>query len=293
MEFSKATGGRRSFFPKEWSELLIVWRIEIENFENIGRLALELDPDLAVLPAPYGAAIVRAIGVVLGSEFLSEGAEKENRGAVIRAVAGAMREPCSVTVRITSAGVSRTATYCRVLPFPYFLDRIRQSAEEERLCRFVYDKNERFSDLLRRYRDAETFYPQGGFSKLTRGIGDTRNFRACLKEFIRESKAQIPPFKRSWRLGLEEDGTFRITDRDGAQVALNEKQDELFEYLCFLEVNSFWQEVESVRDFCHVRWPLFLSALPSAGEAYRNAALTLERQVILCEGKIERIENNL
>ncbi len=266
---------------------MLVRKIQIDNFENVGHFDASFDPRLAFLPPESAGTVVKAIGTSLKCRFLT-GEVKANADTVIKAEIETGGEAFFITatpspetngftcsVR-TEDGKSRTGFY----------DAIRQCEEEERLSRFVFDKNDRYSYRFKRYKDIERYYTPGRFSELTDGIGNTKLFRSCLRDHIKTYIPQTPAFNKDCRIVLRDTGQFAIESVEPG--ALNDRQEALFEYLCFLEVNRFWKSVQEVRDFHHAPWPLFITGLPelAAGTrdatAYLQKALSLERQIFVC-----------
>ena len=252
---------------------MLVKRIHIEDFEEVDHFEASFDPQLAVLSPKIADTIVKAIGVIMKSEFLighdpviKEGteikAEIEITGTLYYVTATGVPETNSFEYDVKTQGESSCDD---------FYDMIHQNAEEESLSRFVYDRRNRFSDRLKHYKDIEDYYPERSFSKLTDGIGDTRMFRISLKN---HGKVNF--------------------DRD----ILSLSDAVIYEFLSFIHLNRFWQNIESIRDFNHIFWPLFVFDLTertdeaeqlAVAEYLKNAVSSLERQIFL-SGHIEQKE---
>ena len=73
------------------------------------------------------------------------------------------------------------------------------------------------------------------------------------------------------------------------QNCLSESDAVLFEYMCYLDINQFWKEIEDIRDFNHTFWPLFINELCERTDeaitltGYVNKALSLNRQVFISD----------
>ena len=254
---------------------MLVKRIHIEDFEEVDHFEASFDPQLAVLSPMIADTVIKAIGVILKSEFLIGHDPVIKEGTEITAEI----EITGTLYYVTATGVPETNS------FEYdvktrkegacddFYEMIHQSPEEESLTRFVYDRKNRFSDRLEHYKDTEKYYPERSFSELTDGIGDTRVFRVSLKNHIKE----INTFDRN---------------------LLSMSDAVIYEFLSFIHLNRFWQNIESIRDFNHIFWPLFVFDLTertdeaeqlAVAEYLKNAGSSLERQIFL-SGHIEKKE---
>ncbi len=261
---------------------MIIKRIQIEDFETIDRFESSFDSRLAVLPPENAVTIIKAIGAALKSRFFAGG--KLRKSTSIRAEIKAKER--SYFVAAAPSPEANGFTYSVKTedgePCMGFYDAIRQSAEEESLSRFVFDRSNRYSARFMRYLDSEKYYAAGRFSELTEGIGQTRTFRSCLYRFMKAYVPHTPYFNENCRILLRNTGQFAV---DG-DSALNDTEEAIFEYLCFLEVNRFWRDVEAVRDFHFEAWPVFIDGLPIDDcknnlSIYLKAALSLGRQVFI------------
>lgn len=265
---------------------MIIKRIEIKGFENVDRFEASFDGRLVILPGQIAAAVTGAIGVVLKSRILTVAAPGFNSSTLIRAEIEKAGETFSVVAHAspeTEGLVYEVSTEAGNPCFDFF-DQVRQSREEEVLSFFVLDRSNRFSDRFMRYKDPEKYFPCDSFKRLTDGIGNTRSFRLCLGEHIREYAPESPDFNRDCRMVLDKAGRFILEKSAGAApAALSETENMLFEYLCFLNVNQFWKKVEAIRDLNHTAWPLFIKGLSGTESAseYLKKALPLDRQVFV------------
>ena len=98
------------------------------------------------------------------------------------------------------------------------------------------------------------------FSERTDGAGTTHVFRRELKNFCEVFLPKpIRIEKRLW-LTMDEDGGL-LSKNARADRIFSETEKVLFQYLCFLEVNRFWNDVQKAMGRT-VQKPLFISALP-------------------------------
>ena len=260
----------------------------MEEFENAGHFEASFDPRLAVLPARNAGAVRKALGVLLKSAALIGNVPKSGKETVIRAEISIRDRLFCVSARSTpeTNGFSCEVTDEDGKPCQAFYREIRQNAEEEGLSCFSPEKG-RYSDRLMQYKDTERFYPAGRFAELTDGVGNTRLFRACLNEYIRAlgGRTRVP----GGGLCLAADSAGRlIPGGGGGPTTMSKREEALFEYLCFVSLNRFWQNVEEIRDIHHVCRPLFITGLPelcdgtAEASAYLQKALSLERQIFVC-----------
>ena len=126
------------------------------------------------------------------------------------------------------------------------------------------------------------------FSARTDGIGLTHTFRKVLKNFCDKFlPQQFRIEKRLW-LTMDEDGAFFAKDVRPL-MDLSATEEVLAQYLCFLEVNRFWSEVQKLMGRT-AKKPLFISALPDHIDycvdltQLLEQAIELNRQVFLFTG---------
>ena len=269
---------------------MIIKRIRIKDFGKDDRFEVSFDPQLAVLPAPSAKTILKAIGLVLKSRFPVGEKRIAAAGSEIEAEINLSDKPLLITAAKSSeeAGFVYEVKTADGKRYDDFYGMIHQCAEEENLTCFAYDRNDRYSDRLLHYKDFEKYYARGQFTELTDGIGNTKVFRSCLNKYINTFAAQDFEPDSPRRMIINDTGQFRLKGPPGNDK-LSEAEDILFEYLCFLNVNQFWEKVEAIRDFNHVTWPLFIGGLPMfRGKTDDNAyyvekTLAFNRQVFVCD----------
>ena len=266
-------------------------RIQIEDFEGVDRFESSFDSQLAVLYPEIADTFAKAIGVILKSRFLTGGDVDVKNSTVIKAEI----EISERVYYISATGSPDANSFDYVVttkegkPCDDFYEMIHQSQEEERLSCFTYDLNNRFSDKFKYYKDTEKHYSKKEFSGLTDGIGDTRLFRACLNDHIKRSNQD---FSKDGIGAIIIDDTGRMVS-DGKpspfeQEPLSGSDPVVFEFLSFLNVCRFWQEIEEIRDLNHVNWPMIIFDLTESLDDSKalsdcvKEALLSNRQVFLC-----------
>lgn len=116
-----------------------------------------------------------------------------------------------------------------------------------------------FSKKLEEYKKAIKKDGRQDFAARTEGIGATHTFRRELKKFLTAYlPRQIRREKGLW-LSLDKSGKFRAKDRV-PRGDLSRTEEALFQYLCFLEVNRFWDSVQSAAGRT-VKKPLLIVSL--------------------------------
>lgn len=181
------------------------------------------------------------------------------------------------------------------------------SMEEEECSYFVnrydYYRYVPFAELdyskkLAEYRKALQEENRQEFSERTDGAGTTHTFQRELKRFCDGFlPQQIRIEKRLW-LTMDKDCVFSAKDT-WSRMDLSATEEVLKQYLCFLEVNRFWDDVQKLMGRS-VKKPLFISALPDHIDYFVDLTQLLEetlsfgRQVFLFTGDKrigERLQN--
>ncbi len=271
------------------SDQLLVKRIQFEDFEGVNHFESSFDSQLAVLFPKIADIIIKAVGVILKSELLIGKKPIIKEGTEIKAEI----EITGTQYYVTATGVPETNIFeydvktQEEISCDDFYEMIHQSAEEESLSLFIFDQKNRFSDKFKHYKDIEKYYPKKRFSELTGGIGDTRVFRMSLNNHIKENNQSKAEHKK---LIIDDTGKIELHDASSHfdRELLSESDAMIFEFLSFINVNRFWQNIELIRDFNHINWPLFIFDLAERTDEsiklsdYLKKAISLKRQVFLC-----------
>ncbi len=272
---------------------MIIKKIQIEDFEDVDRLETSFDPQFAVLPSEKSKTIMKALCVALKSRSLTgEKPDQTNSDAKIEVVIDIAGTAFYINAAVSAGttGFDHTVKTEDGKICADFYEMIYQCAEEESLCFFTFDKKNRYSDRMRRYKDVEKYYAGGSFAELTDGIGNTRLFRSRLNEYVKSFMREENVFDNDRRMLISDIWKFVLNDSFD-NTALSNKDDVLFEYVCFMEINRFWQELEAIRDLNHVSWPLFISDMPEMTSgadqtpSWLKMTKNLGRQVILLSRK--------
>lgn len=102
------------------------------------------------------------------------------------------------------------------------------------------------------------------FNYKKRNVSEYANekaFRILLNEYILNFKLKTIIEKKNVFLQLTSEGKFiaiKKTDEEKIVCDLSETERTLFNFLCFIEVNKFWQYVNDVRDFNCLKKPLIV-----------------------------------
>ena len=177
----------------------------------------------------------------------------------------------------------------------------RKLTEEERRALFHVSMEEEeldYSKKLAEYRKALQEENRQEFSERTDGAGTTHTFRRELKRFCDGFLPQQIRIEKQLLLTMDEDGAFLAKDT-WSRMDLSATEEVLKQYLCFLEVNRFWDDVQKLMGRS-VKKPLFISALPDHIDYCVDLTQLLEetlsfgRQVFLFTGDKrigERLQN--
>ena len=272
---------------------MVIKRIRIDDFENIPHFESTFDSRLAVLPPGIEYTLLKAIGIILKSDLLAGDKIYASEKTLIQAEIAV--DECNFIITATKQNDNDGFTIVVEDQFGNtctdFYDVISQSTEEENLSYFALDRKNLFSERYKHYKDTEKYYSKGSFSKLTNGIGNTRLFRSCLSNHIKEYNESNKDNENNWQPVIKESGEVVLNSPSSCfdQNCLSESDAVLFEYMCYLDINRFWKEIEDIRDFNHTFWPLFINELCERTDeaitltGYVNKALSLNRQVFVSD----------
>lgn len=141
-----------------------------------------------------------------------------------------------------------------------YYEKLQQSAEEQSVNCFSDFKRQKYPHRLFRYKDLETYYPNGDFSKRTDGFGVTHCFRGLINQYIKEFHPIRLHNGKNFCLHLMSDGRFMVRNSDGAEISsLSESENMLYHYLCFICLAQFWSDAERIRNFHHTNKPLIIT----------------------------------
>ena len=272
---------------------MVISRIKIENFCEIDSFESPLSPRFNVFKGEHAQTIIKAIGLLLKNTSILSTAK--TTGAGIKTHIEAEIELCGITRLVSARGLSqidsfdyeikegvaqRTFNWC---------DCIHSNPEEDTLNLFCLSCKNNFSERFRYYKDIQAFYPNGEFARLTSGIGETQTFRACLREYIGQYRPERIVSDKNYHLQISDDGKFLAINPQypAGTVRLNDFENMMFEYLCFLNINSFWQSIEDIRNINHEMLPLLIEGKVRSANEYSNLisnlkrATRLKRQIIV------------
>lgn len=265
---------------------MIVERMEITHFKDITHFATDFDPRLALIPEKFSESIHAALYILLGKTLKTRGIRS---GTNLSAKFRIHEKIYSVSVTPKAAEKQEhTTVFCegKKLSSKDFYESLQQSPEEDRLNRFDANPKTFYSDRLKLYKDPVRYFGKETFSEMTDGIGLTTAFRMCLKNYIKHYEPQnfwdIDPLY----MILRNDGVFEIKSPTSPEkiVSLSPDARLWFEFLCFININRFWNEVEEIRDLNHIGKPLFIKGFSPQNESFFTARPypeTADRQLFL------------
>lgn len=282
---------------------MILKELTIENFGKIKRFAASFDSQLAVICDLHADEIIKAIGLVTNNKVLSGNITKQmlSDNFFISAELEIKNEQYLVNARGTpKAGAFEYEAYkadsmTHVNPDELFRS-IRLCEEEESLTHFRFNKKNVYAERFQHYKDPDKYYSPGEFQKLTDGTGTMRSFRACLSEYIREYEPDVTPLME-YKMDILSDGRFvgYSANSPNTIVKLIDDDIRIFDYLCYLVVNEFWDRFEEIRDMNHEKWPMIIDTADLENAPNFNKLLiksrSLQRQLIL-KGTMG-LQNNL
>ena len=127
---------------------------------------------------------------------------------------------------------------------------------EERAGLSVFSPEVKYSERLCSYLEYDKYYGKYDFARLTSGIGTCPVFRKFLREYIKNFNIQEPLECSEVKVRLGEDGIFTIEGTD---------DEILLEIISYLNIISFWDEFELIRDYSYIKNPVIFTGL---GEEY-------------------------
>ena len=173
----------------------------------------------------------------------------------------------------------------------YFIDRYDY-------YRYVPFAELDYSKKLAEYRKAWQGENGQEFDERTDGTGTTHTFRRELKRFCGGFLSRPLRAEKRLVLTMDQDGKFLAKKDVQPRTDLSATEEILFQYLCFLEINRFWSDVQKTKG-CIAKKPLLIgSLLADATDVgislfpLLEEALSLERQVFLFTGD-ENVEERL
>ena len=281
---------------------MFIKKLTVEQFGRIGHKSFLFEQPLTVFAGEETEEIFAALCVVLNNRLLRLQttrycftekskfyAEIEKEGKVYT-VEAAYDEgvPDHCAVRVSCGG--------RLLSNEERTAAFQTSLEEEECSYFInrhdYKRYVPFVELdftkkLALYRQGLQEENREEFSARTDGVGLTQTFQRVLENFCSDFlPQQLRIEKRLW-LTMDEEGRFLAKDVQ-PRKDLSMTEDTLLQYLCFLEVNRFWGEVQNATGRT-VKKPLFIGALAYTIDfcidlaPLLKQALGLGRQVFLFE----------
>lgn len=101
----------------------------------------------------------------------------------------------------------------------------------------------------------ETMQRKGGIA-----LSTTKTFRRCLLNYIRTFQPEALPTNSTLWLHLEKSGCFTVRmGKDGEIITgLNETDNYVFQYLCFLHIRCFWNYLQESFRFPAVKLPVLI-----------------------------------
>ena len=292
---------------------MYVKKLKAERFGGHANREFDFCPSLNAIAGMDMRAIFAALSVALCNRLLrfqvSPYCLTENSHICAEIEAGGAGYVSETVYCADAPDCSETNVYCggRKLTEEERRALFHVSMEEEECSYFVnrydYGRYVPFATLdhskkLAEYRKALQEENRQEFSERTDGAGTTHTFRRELKRFCDGFLPQQIRIEKQLLLTMDEDGAFLAKDT-WSRMDLSATEEVLKQYLCFLEVNRFWDDVHKLMGRS-VKKPLFISALPDHIDYCVDLTQLLEetlsfgRQVFLFTGDKrigERLQN--
>lgn len=282
---------------------MYIKKLTIEHFGRIEYKSFHFCDSLNVLAGKNTQTVFAALCVALCNRLLrfqvSPYCLMENSRIYAEIEAGGADYVSETVYSADAPEHCETNVYCgsRKLTEEELRAVFHVSMEEEECSYFVnrydYYRYVPFAELdyskkLAEYQKALQEENRQDFSGRTDGAGTTQTFRRELKKFCYGFLPQPIRIEKQLLLTMDEDGAFLAKDVQ-LRMDLSATEEILFQYLCFLEVNRFWNEVRKIIGRT-AKKPLFISALPDHIDfcvdltQLLEQTLELNRQVFLFTG---------
>ena len=271
----------------------------IRNFEGVDRFHASFKDVNLVIGGEIASTILKAIGIVLQNKKLYNESDLDN-----------FTNNTSISARVEIDGAMyslnvrkiRNKVYYRVRNYENntmvvvnFYNSIKSSPEEENLAYYKYGEYNMLSKKLGMYKDFLEFYKRKEFVRQTDGVGITRRFYLCLKNYIDNFEKERITQVGNKVIDINNEGNFVAKDGNGKVISnnrLTKKEKILFDYLCFLKINEFWNKMEAIRDYNHIKSPLFLwnilSDKDKNNDLLKKQTEKLKRQLFIFQTKENR-----
>lgn len=157
-------------------------------------------------------------------------------------------------------------------------------------CRiFLNDDVQKYDKRLFIYKKCDDYYEKEVFDKETDRLGHMKFFRKTLCDFIRDFKPFILSEEKNLYAEMLPSGEFIVKNRNtnhNQTKILSRQEQTLFRYICFLEVNRFWDEIASIRDVNPLKMPLLATNFieffyPERQKDVRSCSGQLNNQLII------------
>ena len=282
---------------------MYIKKLTIEHFGRIEYKSFTFCDSLNVLAGENAQAVFAALCVALCNRLLrfqvSPYCLMKNSRIYAEIEAGGADYVSETVYSADAPEHCETNVYCgrRKLTEEERRAAFHVSMEEEECSYFVnrydYYRYVPFAELdyskkLAEYQKALQEENRQEFSERTDGAETTQTFRRELKKFCYGFLPQPIRIEKQLLLMMDEDGSFLTKDVQ-TRMDLSATEEILFQYLCFLEVNRFWSEVQKLMGRT-AKKPLFISALPDHIDfcvdltQLLEQTLELNRQVFLFTG---------
>ena len=240
-------------------------KISIENFGNIEQFSAQFSGRLNVICSKYWTDILSILAIISGSCTLGFNSTRRVFTRSTRIYASISGTFGTAEVELFYDGgcehccASKVALNGRPSSFKELRAAIGVGEEEEECAVYInaddFRKFVPFAeyDFARKLNSYLNCVPQSGYQN----VMGTPQFKELLHEFICSfGPVSINSSKDMW-LSIAKDGVFIPVWHGEVRHDLSAAEREIFNFLCFVEVNRFWGYVADVRQ-SDERLPLFI-----------------------------------
>ena len=278
---------------------MIITDLKIKKFNDLDDYVMKFSEISIIKDKSKTNSIVKAIGIVLQNKIMYGDINKLDisNETEIDAVIKIRKDIYNIEVRVKKKGfIYNIKKNNEIVVDPsFFYNEIRQSQEEERFSYYNVNKDEIMFNRLGMYKDYAYYFKQDEFLEQTDGIGLTRSFSNCLRDYMREFKKEEMNPRPRMEIDINKQGFFVVKNNNGKEIksnALKEEYRYVFDYLCFININEFWGKMEEIREMDHIKTPLIISDIDSLVYKWDmdfliKKAIKLGRQIIVFTKNIE------
>ena len=241
---------------------MILRNITVKNFGKIRYFFYDFTEGLNILHTRYADEIAYALRVIMNCKNVPPLPQNAAR-ADSRIEADILMEDKKYKI-IAMADVKKNVFMLRA-----YDDKGRDATEEYLYLRdhcYEQDLSEFFEETKRemplrflQYANEELYFARNELNLRTENMANLKAFRTYLRSFINNFQPEVIRKGKQYEIDLDADGRYGVRHKSYCgDIYLNESEQILFRYLCFLHNAEFWRGFEEMRNLHGVKKPLII-----------------------------------